>query len=351
MTQTFARRTWNRVQTWFAAEAEHTTVVFLPDPDGEPVLPNAGYVRLWLAEGFLAQGRSWGRDHYPALHGGVSLNLLGPNPAAFTTFTRPPGNWTAPGAQLDFPMTALLPFSGGTVEVEAALYRASTDGPLGTALTVLGGLAPLLGPPLSTAAVLADKLSDGLDGVLDASAQLPLLGVHWTMVSAGGLGNVLRPGHLAVLAARPDALPGTPAIVDGRLHLAPGGGAPRLPDGVDYLVLRVECRTERDDWRLPDLDELVRAAGDELIRGDRERYAERRVEALTRAWNSVDLTPLDRRRVALLIQEELDALGRLGVVPAQEYERAITARQVPAADDDRLQDLTLDRLLAATSVG
>jgi hypothetical protein len=346
MPESFARKTWDRVQRWFVANAEHATVVFIPTPDGEMLVPNAGYLRLWLAQGFLAQQRTWGTDRFPALHGGVALNFLGGPQATFTTFTRPPEAWKTPGAQLDFRITALLPYTGGTVEVEAALYQASSDGPLGTAAQLIGGLAPLMGPPLSTAVALAGRVSEGLDGVLAAGGDDPVLGVHWSMVAAGGGGNVLRPGHLAVIGAPADRLGGTPVIENGRLHLQTQGGVRQLT-GVDYLVLWVECREERDDWRLPELDALIRAAGEDLIRGHEESYSERRIEAITRAWNSADLTPPDRRRVALLVQKELDSLGRLGAVPGpQRALESIAPQQLPAPDDDRLAGLTLASLLA-----
>ena len=47
-------RMWQRVASWVADNAEHVTVRFLPDETGSPVQPHAGYLRLWLAEGFLA---------------------------------------------------------------------------------------------------------------------------------------------------------------------------------------------------------------------------------------------------------------------------------------------------------
>lgn len=345
MLENFAGRMWRRVQSWFVANAEHVTVVFIPTDDGEPLLPNAGYVRLWVSEGFLAQQRTWGTDRFPALHGGASLNVLGSSPATFTTFTRPPQAWTTPGAQLDFRITTLLPYAGGTIELEAALYQASSNGPLGTAVELLSGLASLMGPPLATAAAVADKISDGLDTVLAAAGDQPVLGVHWSMVAAGGDGNVLRPGHLAVIATPPHQLGGTPVIQNGGLHLRTERHLQQLT-GVDYLVLRVECRTERDDWRLPELDALIRAAGEDLIRGLQASFAERRTEAIARAWNSADLTPPDRRRVALLVKEELDALGQLGAVPQPEYTlESVALLRLPSPNDDRLADLTLAQLL------
>jgi len=348
MATSFLRSTWKRVQGWFVANASQSTVVFLPDPGGEAIPAYSGYLRLWLTEGFLAQERAWGAGQFPALHGGVSLSFLGGEPAAFAGLTRPPEKWTVPGAQLDFPMTALLPFNGGTVEIEAALYKATTDSPLGTAIDLLGGLASLLGPPLATAAVIADKISDGLDTVLESSKDDPVLGVHWTLLSPGGGGNALQPGYLVVVGAPQGSLAGTLVVDGGRLRLRSDGGAPAPLTGVDYLVLRVECRTERDDWRLPELDALIRSAGEAFILGQQEVFQSRRTEAIARSWNSSDLVPSDRRRVALLVKEELDSLAELGAVRGPERTlESVAPQRLAASDDERLDGLTLDRLLAS----
>ena len=335
---------WGHVRSWFSEEATQVTLAFLPDPGGDPVAANDGYLRLWLAEGFLAQQRDWAAQQFPALHGGALLTFLG-GQSAFTTFSRPPEAWKVPGAQLDFPLTPLLPFTGGTVEIEAALFRASEDGPLGTAVTLLGELMSLVGPPLATAAQIAGKISQGIDTVVTATGSTPVLGLHWTMVSAGGGGHELRPGHLVLLSSPPAALPGIPAVRDGRLHLLVDG-RPTLPTGLDYLVVRVECRVERDDWRLPELDELIRAAGEAAIRGQAQIFQDRRTEALARAWSCADLVPPDRMRVALLVRDELARMQELGAVPGPAYSLSERSGALADRQDPQLQNLTLQSLLA-----
>lgn len=340
-------RMWNRVARWFSDNASHATVRFIPDVDAEPVQPYAGYLRLWVSEGFLAKQTSWGTDRFPVVHGGASLTFLGAQPATFTTVARAPAVWSAPGVQWDFSITPLLPFNGGTVEIEAALYVARVGEPLHVALDVLSGVASLLGPPLSVAATIADKISDGVDTVVAADGNRPALAVHTAMVSPGGSGPVLRPGHLVVLHAPEAELHGTPTVEDGLLHLRDGAQRTR-PTGVDYLVVRVECRSERDDWRFPDLDALIREAGEALLRGHDDTYRDLRTDAVSRAWNNPDLTAVDRRRVALLVAEELDELGKLGIVPGPEralHELAGDRLVHPA--DPQLDTLTLSNLIGA----
>jgi hypothetical protein len=348
MTDNVLRTVWSRVRSWFDQNADHLALHFIPDTDGAPVQPYAGYLRLWFAEGFLAKQKSWGNTHFPALHGGVSLAFAGNEPTTFTTLTRSPQSWTMPGARLDFPITPLVPFRGGMVEVEAALYQATVQGPLGIAVNLLGSLAPLMGPPLSVAAAIAGPVSEALSTVLEETGNQPVLGLHWAMISPGGGGNVLRPGHLVLMDISEPKLTGVPVILDGRLHLQVPKGSAVLPTGVDYLVLRVECRPDRDDWRFPELDALIRTAGDALIRGQQEAFASWRTEAISRAWNSLDLTPTDQKRVALLVQEELDGLKQFGIVPGPDRGiESIALQRLPAVDDERVASLTLDQLLAS----
>lgn len=111
-------------------------------------------------------------------------------------------------------------------------------------------------------------------------------------------------------------------------------------------MLRVEGRVERDDWRFPDLDALVRAAGSSYVEGRPEEAVARRKEAILRAWNSPDLTPADRKRVAALVAAEIDEAKSLGVVAAPEHTLAeIAPAKLLAADAPELDAVTLDELL------
>ena len=50
-----------------------------------------------------------------------------------------------------------------------------------------------------------------------------------------------------------------------------------------------------------------------------------RTEAVTRAWNSPDLTPGDRIRVATLVAEQIDATSKLGAVPGPDQSLGVIA--------------------------
>jgi hypothetical protein len=336
---------WQHVRSWFAKEAEHVTVEFIPLDGAPPIYPEQGYLRLWLNEGFLAKARTWGNDHFPALHGGVSLTFGGVEGTAFTKFAKSAPLAQAPGAQLNVPITALLPFRGGTVEVQAALYQATTSGPLATAVQLVGSFASLLGPPLATAATIAGKVSAGLDAVLDATKDQPVLGVHWSMVSPGGGLPVLRSGHLVVVNTPREKLGGALRVVDGLLHVDDGSG-PRRLTGADYLVTQVECRTERDDWSsFQQLFTLINEARTAYLRKHETVYVEKATEAMIYVWTSPDFVDQDRARIALEVERQINAVRQQGIVPPAEesfVERATTGllhRDAPELAGLRLVDL------------
>jgi hypothetical protein len=338
---------WGRIRDWFRTDAEHVTTCFLPAPGSAPIGPGQGYLRLWLAEGFLAASRSWGRERFPVLHAGASLDFGGTGPVAFTSFSRPLASWVVPGEQVDLRVTPLLPFNGGVVEIEAAVYRAVQAGPLDTAVRLVEGFTELLGPPLATAASVARAVSTGLDALIDDSGERPVLGLHHAMISPGGGGLAVQSGHLAVVNAAPGSLPG-PLTIDGDGRLAvlgPDGGTRRLT-GVDYLVMRVETRAEHDVWLSPAAAALLARARAAWARGHAAAFADYRDEAITLAWTSDDYVEADRPRLAAAIAAALDAGAEQGAVaePDRDLVDEVLDR-LPARDDPSLADLTLRDLL------
>ncbi|MEV6644474.1 hypothetical protein [Amycolatopsis sp. NPDC051371] len=332
----------DRVKSWVSANAEHATVRFFPDPDGIPVDAGEGYLRLWLVEGFLAKQKKWGKNYFPALHGGVTLTFLGSEDTSFTKFTKQAASPGAPGAFLNYPMTPLIPFAGGMVEFEAELYRVSTGSPLDTAVSLAGGLASLIGPPLSVAAAVAEKITTGINTVLDAQDERPVLAVHQAMTSPGGGGDPLRPGYLAIVNDLPTASRTALHVSDGRLHGADG----QLTE-CDFLLLRIECREERDDWRFPKLERLRKRAVRAYHEDRKEDFDALRKLTIAEVFESDDLTEPDAYRVAAHLRKSFEKVIEFGFVtePDDMGLDPIPAHLLP--DRYEVAGLTLTQLLRA----
>ena len=84
------------------------------------------------------------------------------------------------------------------------------------------------------------------------------------------------------------------------------------------MLLRIEGRSERDNWRMPNIEEPFNQAIKSTVEGDEEKAKQYLTAALAVIWQSPDLAVYDRRRVADAIKAELaDIAGQpRGAVPA-----------------------------------
>jgi hypothetical protein len=334
---------WERMRGWVDSNAERLTRHFLEDGRGD-VRPHEDYVRVWLADMFLAKDQQWFRSHFPAVTASVRLNYAGSQEQEFTRLVRPPENVRGPGEFSNFALTPLLPYRGGQVEVEGGLTALKGESSLVAALGILQDLSSLVGPPLTQALGIAGKVANGADALLDATDGPVLLGTHEGFGAAGGGGQVLRSGHLVCIGApRGTFAADQLRITEAGLEV---GGRPL--EGYDSFVLRIERRESRDDWRFPVFDELLRRAVDALRAGDRAGFEAFRRGAIAEVWNSLDLTRADRKWVSQNLAEELKDAEESGLGLAADDAPTLAAvmeRGAPAEVVAQRADLSLEELL------
>lgn len=311
-----AARLWGRIKDQFVKEAGHLVRVFIPEAGKDPLAPGDSYLRVTLSELFLANEREWGGDRIPAVQASVRLRFSGPRPQTFATLVQPPAT-TGHGSFRNYLLTEWLPYRGQPVELEAALYEILGKNNLLTAISIVTEFASLVTPPLSAALAVADKVTAGIEKVIEANAKDPALVLHDTLSGAE-----LRPGWLAVIRATEREVPSGSLTVDRGGRLCRDGG---WLTGHDYVVLRIEGTRERSDWRTEDLDEAISAALYARDLGRQEEYEQRKAEALSKIWFSPDFTPPQRAQVSKMIREELDE-----AVPGAAAAGAMTIREVVA---------------------
>lgn len=302
----------------------------------DPLDPYVSYLRLWLAEMHLAKGKAWGTKWFPAVNAEVELTFAGSNTVSFPSVLRLPDDKLGQGVQLNYRLTELLPYEGGAVEIDSALFALPGSGNfLASALDVLQSFSGLVSPPLGQALGIAGKVADNVHGLLLKAQAGVHLAFHQQFVSEGGAGAVLRPGYHCVILASPTTIDQRRlSIKDSQLHYAAEERAEPAPlTGYDYLLFRIEGRQERDDWRLPDIDAPLRQAVIAANQGDQARADAYRLVAQAAAGNSADLSVADRRRVVTAIKEEVAAAldlgkGAIGVAPPS-LDEVIAARGIP----------------------
>ena len=342
---------------WFGRKAGRLVYETIPaertDRPGEqvPLQPYASYFRLWLSEMYLSRRSGWGRSWLPAVHSEVRLTSGNHEGVTVSRVAQPPQDQLAEGVRLNYQLTDLLPFNGGAVEVEASLLALEESDQLKAALGVLAGFSSLVAPPIGQAMAVAERVSLGARDLITAGQGRVHLGFHETLTSDGGGGQVLRPGYLVVLRATGDEVDrGRLHVREHQLHHRGDDGTLRPFDAADYLLLRVEGRGERDDWRLRDIQEPLDQAILALAEGDAARAAAYRTVALAAAWKSLDLAQLDRRRVVQAIKDELaafaaDPRGATGRT-ARDLGALVAVRAMPRARAAAEGDLTAAEVFA-----
>jgi hypothetical protein len=307
---------WNRLSNWFRSNAAHLTWTPV-GPTGVPVIPHDGYFRVWLVEAFLARDRDFLKTRYPSVHASVQLHVAGTTPLTTTSVSRPPENGLGPGSYGNYALTGLLPYRGGTVELQVGLTTVEGASPLAAGFEVLQSFSTLVGPPLSESLAISTRIAAGVERLLTAGNDDVVLGLHETFVSeGGGGGHALRDGYWALVNAPPGTISATDLSVEHDV-LNIGQGDARTPlRGYDYLLLRIEQRRERDDWRFDRLEQLIERAVLEHFAGHTETYERVRSEVLAAVLTSDDLTPTDRQRAAAAIREQLDAIVGHGLQAA-----------------------------------
>ncbi len=305
---------WNTVKSWATQHGQQLVYARIPPhrsdvPAGAPVRPHEGYVRLFLSDMFLSKSRSWFTDYHPCVSARVKLDLEGKPGASIHQVARPPEGMLGPGVRVNHPLTDLLPYSGNTVEIEAALLALKGTRHLSAALGALEMLSHLVPGPIGAAMGVAEMVAGGVDKLLADGDGAVHLGLH---DSFGAAGSPLCSGYLAViLATSAQVPPASLGVAQSRLHTQAPDGRWSLLHGFDHMLFYVETRETRDDWRLPVIQEALRKATEVALHGAGPATDAYRKAAVIAALTCKELTPLDRRRVAQAVKVELDSLGEV----------------------------------------
>lgn len=318
---------WDTIKTWFEDNTKHMQHVTFADPKSPPevatIKPEEHYFRLWLCEMFLTQSRAWFTDRYPAVNAQVRLKFGSQEKQPFTRVASPPQNQLGRGVYINYTLTELLPFNGGTVELEAGLLDLKGENSLMNGIKVLESFSQLVTAPLGQALALAGQVTKGIEQIFGGADGKVHLGFHNTYASKGGGGeNEFKPGYIAVIAATEKVLPQSELTVE-KDHLLRNG----VPlEGFDYILFRVEGRVQRDDMPR-NIDEPFQEALVASETGESEKVKGFRDAAIAAALRSPDLTKTDRRRVIDGIKKGLadaSAAGAgLGLAPGEQLTLAV----------------------------
>ena len=357
---------WSILTGWITEKQtpyvyEHIPADRAPDASDDPAPLAAGrdYVRIWLSEMYLSRTRNWFTEWHPAVHTLVRLQH------GTTTVEVPQvvGELKLDGVdqahlnnvvRLDAPLTTLLPFHGGTIEVIAGLLALQGDRGISSFVNTLSNFAGLLAvPQLSAALAVAQPLANGIEQLIVTTNGGLHLGLHQSFADAGGGGaHGLEPGYIAIVRTDGTKFASDRLWVDrGRLTYASDGGARAQFSGADYILLHIEKRPDRDDWEgfpsiIDPFNNALTALGDD----QRERADSLLRVAVATVLQSPDLTAVDRRRVATALRDRYHEALDLGLAAARPEESASLAelveRAMPVNEAVALGEPSLEELFA-----
>jgi hypothetical protein len=336
---------WQRFKDQVSSASAQQVWTFLDDAGAPPFKSDDSYVRIVLTDMALSHDVVWFTSQYPSVNVSIMLGFGGTT-QTLSGVAGPPKGALSPGSFKNYPMTPLIPYRGGTIEIAGGLVALAGDNRLGIVLDVLGAFSSLAAPVATTVEV-AKLVNDGIEKLLDAGGSIRL-GVHdGYLAPRAGACNRLRGGHLVVIRADTAKFETSKLAVSSQGLLTYGG---HTLDGYDYLVFYVECVVDRsaDDWHFPDLEALLNEARTKIVEGDDAGLAMVKKKLKALILTSPDLVEADRQRVMAKVKELLDAAEHadLGIAAddAPTLAAAMKAGRMDLADAQALGPLTFDVL-------
>jgi hypothetical protein len=290
-----------------------------------PIRSGEQYFRITLAEMFLKDDRDWFTDYSPAVYSVVKLRF-GDKEETFSHVAGPSGlkdlraTSLNEGVTIDYPLTALMPFNGGDIELETGLVALPGSNDAKRLLKVLTDFSKTLAvPQLSIALGFAQPLVDGITELVGSDDTKLVLRLHDTFMQGG----TLRPEYRVVINAPEGTLDPKQLWVKND-RLCYGVDAANGLIGYDYVLIRIDSVDERDDYHaLSSIDEPYQGAisvlNDAILEPDPQKKKDKMSEAerllgaaKLAAFKSKELTfKTGRRQVIQALQKGFEEAKQL----------------------------------------
>jgi len=328
-----------------------------------PIRSGEQYFRITLAEMFLKNDRNWFTNYSPVVYSVVKLRF-GDKEETFSHVAGPSGlkdlraQSLNKGVTINYPLTALMPFNGGNIELETGLVALPGSNDAKRLLKVLTDFSKTLAvPQLSIALGFAQPLVDGITELVGSDGTNLVLRLHDTFTQDGTLSS----GYLVVVSAAKGTLePKQLRVKNDRLCYGTDG-----LDGYDYMLLRIDSVDERDDYHaLSSIDEpyqnAISALNDAVLEPDPQKKKDKMLgaerflgAAKVAAFKSKELTfKTGRRQVIQALQKGFEEAKQLlsSGAAAQQIARslgeamtgAISPAEALVAGEVTVQDLLVD---------
>lgn len=237
----------DKLHTLASQSATQWTYIRLADNDQTKAAVDKSYIQVWLSAAYLRDARVLFKDLYPATESTVSFRFGdGASEESYPKLSASDPDKLGPGVQLNYELSPLVPYRGGTVALETRIVGIVKKDYYATTLKILQDLNDLVSGPVGTALKAVDILSRGIQalwGVADGEVRL----VFQTVLKDVDLGA----GYLAVIKAPEGTFKQKDkdfSVQDGRLYYK-NANVDAIFEGYDYLLLRIDVCSELRGWR------------------------------------------------------------------------------------------------------
>jgi hypothetical protein len=285
-----------------------------------PFQPRQCYVIVRLSEMYLKDERVLWKKFYPMVH-----SFLRHKPREFAEVAGPGQLKELGSANLDrlvglaYPLTVPVVYNGNDLEILVGLYSVPAQDAAKVLLTSLGELSKLTGVAAEVALQIAGVVKTGVEGLLQIDGNALQLGARDTLrlqdeksASAGkqGPGKIAKAGYLLAINAPSGSVDYKQLFVKkGRLYKGSNPNTATEYSDNDYMLVEIEKREHREDWRLlPEVQKHEAIFDTALTSGKPVDDIKSEVKAkwlpfTTEIEASQDLTDPDKDRVMASIGE------------------------------------------------
>ena len=306
----FLSELWTALAGLATKDAEHYTYITLPQPSPEvPVIKaDEHYFQLRMVDMFLSKGRTWFTDWHPAVTSQVKLKFGARDATPICRVASPPHEALSPGVFVNYPLTDLLPYRGGEVDVQAGLLGLKGASAWTMPIALLERFSGLVGAPLAASLAVAEQVAGGLNELLAKASERVHLGFHQAFTPGGA--PFVSSYHIIVGAPDGKIEPAQLSIEGDRLRYQETPHSPkRALDEYDYIVIAIDGVVDRKDFEFPDIESAMLRAKEALKEPDLDAYEKNRRAAIAAALSSPDLVEAARTRVVAAIKSRLKAAG------------------------------------------
>jgi hypothetical protein len=332
---------WDSVAERFRAEAVKYKAPWLA-PHAPLIEEGAAYCRVWLVEMRLARGTDWFNTRYPVVYAATRYEYNGkietiPYIAGAGTL-----KWmTERGLEKvitgNFALTPQFPYQRGLVEFQAGLFSMRSDNVIGSFIETMQSFARLLPvAELSSVLNVVSPLHQGIEKLFNQGDSRFELGYFQTFTSTPGGENRWRQGHFAVILVEEREWDDSRlSVVGDSLYLQPEEvGAKAAPlTGYNYMLFRVDSRSEQDWEALGEINELVSQAQDAILSKQRSVARDLLTTIKVAIARSPDVVRADRKPMYLKIEQELRDLGLQARAPKRSLYQIMQASTPPTSPE------------------